>query len=103
MPTTTTGVSETRTFAWIAPPTTTRSHSTGYTTVRQRRVPPGEIAAIPKGQGLLITGATRQRLRLTPHHATEPWRTLTQTPGSHPATAGAASYPDRDALPVASP
>jgi type IV secretion system protein VirD4 len=97
MPTTTTGISETRTFARKAPPTTTRSHSTGYTAVRQRRVPPGEIAAIPKGQGMLITGATRQRLRLTPCHQVEPWRTLTQ-----PA-AGSGSYPDRDALPVACP
>jgi type IV secretion system protein VirD4 len=102
MPTTTSGISETRTFAWMAPPTTTRSHSTGYTTVRQRRVAPGEIAAIPKGQAMLITGATRQRLRLTPYHACEPWRTLTQTSGPLRATAGNASYPDHDALPVAS-
>jgi type IV secretion system protein VirD4 len=96
MPTTTTGTSETRTFAWKAPPTTTRSHSTGYTAVRQRRVPPGEIAAIPKGQGMLVTAANRQRLRLTPYHRAEPWRTLTQ------AAAWPESYPDRDALPVAS-
>jgi type IV secretion system protein VirD4 len=100
MPSTTTGVSETRTFAWMAPPTTTRSHSVGYNTVRQRRVPPGEIAAIAKGHGLLVTGATRQRLRLTPYHACEPWRTLTQARGSLLAGGGSASYPDRNALPV---
>jgi type IV secretion system protein VirD4 len=100
MPTTTTGVSETRTFAWMAPPTTTRSHSVGYSTVRQRRVPPGEIAAIPKGNGMLITGPNRQRLRLMPFHACEPWRTLTQEGGSLRAAAGSASYPQRDSLPV---
>jgi hypothetical protein len=83
MPTTTTGVSETRTFAYMAPPTTTRSHSTGYTAVRQRRVPPGEIAAIPKGEGLLVTGASRERIHLTPYHACEPWRTLTQESSAH--------------------
>ena len=103
MPSTTTGVSETRTFAWMAPPTTTRSHSVGYNTVRQRRVPPGEIAAIPKGQGMLVTGAQRQRLRLTAYHACEPWRTLTQTAGSLRAAAGSASYPDRDAPPSLDP
>jgi type IV secretory pathway TraG/TraD family ATPase VirD4 len=102
MPNITTGVSETRTFAWMAPPTTTRSHSVGYNTVRQRRVPPGEIAAIPQGSGMLITGAYRQRLRLTPYHACEPWRTLTQTVDSLPSAAGTASYPDRDAPPVPS-
>jgi type IV secretion system protein VirD4 len=101
MPSTTTAVSETRTFAWMAPPTTTRSHSVGYNTVRQRRVPPGEIAAIPKGRGMLISGPNRQRLRLTPYHACEPWRTLTQAAGALPAAAGSASYPDHDAPPVA--
>jgi type IV secretory pathway TraG/TraD family ATPase VirD4 len=100
MPSVTTGVSETRTFAWMAPPTTTRSRSVGYNTVRQRRVPPGEIAAIPKGSGLLITGANRQRLRLTAYHACEPWRTLTQAAGLL-AAGGSASYPDRDGLPAA--
>jgi type IV secretory pathway TraG/TraD family ATPase VirD4 len=101
MPSTTTGVSETRTFAWMAPPTTTRSHSVGYSTVRQRRVPPGEIAAIPKGSGMLITGPNRQRLRLTHYSACEPWRTLTQPAGSLPAASGSASYPHRNALPAA--
>jgi type IV secretory pathway TraG/TraD family ATPase VirD4 len=97
MPTTTAGVSETRTHGWMPPPpTTTRSRSVGYNTVRQRRVSPGEIAAISKGHGMLISGANRQRLRLTPYHACEPWRTLTQTAGSPPPPA---SYADRDARP----
>lgn len=99
MRSTTTGVSETHTFDWMTPPTTTRSRSVGYNTVRQRRVPPGEIAAIAKGSGMLIAGAHRQRLRLTPHHACEPWRTLTHTAGSSPAPGAAASYPERDARP----
>jgi hypothetical protein len=85
----------------MAPPTTTGSHSIGYSTVRQRRVPPGEIAAIAKSSGMLIIGANRQRLRLTPYHACEPWRTLTQAAGSPPAAGGPTSYPDRDALPIA--
>ena len=58
----------------------------GYNTVRQRRVSPGEIAAISKGHGMLISGANRQRLRLTPYHACEPWRSLAQTAGSPPAS-----------------
>jgi type IV secretory pathway TraG/TraD family ATPase VirD4 len=99
MRTTTTGVSETHTYAWTAPPTTTRSRSVGYNTVRQRRVSPGEIAAIPRGNGMLISGANRQRLRLTPYHACEPWRSLTQAGGSPLARGVTASYPDRDARP----
>jgi type IV secretion system protein VirD4 len=79
MPNRSTGLSRSRT-GWTGPTTITRSQTDGYTVTRQRRLPPGEIAAIPPGQALLIQGTTHQRLRLAPHHTTQPWRTLTQTP-----------------------
>jgi type IV secretory pathway TraG/TraD family ATPase VirD4 len=77
MPTHSTG-SSIATTGWFSPTTTTRSRSDGYTVARQRRLPPGEIAAISPGNALLVTGARHRRLRLTPYHATEPWRTITR-------------------------
>ena len=79
-----------------------------FPTAGQIRVfgrPPGDIAAIPPGQALLIRGTTHQRLRLAPHHTTQPWRTLTEAAPPlqlHPAAGDdAASYasptPDKDA------
>ena len=76
MPTHSTG-SSTSTTGWFSPTTRTRSRSDGYTVARQRRLPPGEIAAISHGNALLVTGAQHRRLRLTPHHEAEPWRTIT--------------------------
>jgi type IV secretory pathway TraG/TraD family ATPase VirD4 len=76
MPTHSTG-SSISTTGWFSPTTRTRSRSDGYTVARQRRLPPGEIAAISHGNALLVTGARHRRLRLTPHHAAEPWRTIT--------------------------
>ena len=77
MPTHSTGYSISTT-GWFSPTTRTRSRSDGYTVARQRRLPPGEIAAISTGQALLVTGARHRRLRLTPYHTTEPWRTITR-------------------------
>jgi type IV secretory pathway TraG/TraD family ATPase VirD4 len=77
MPTHSTG-SSISTTGWFSPTTRTRSRSDGYTVARQRRLPPGEIAAISPGNALLVTGARHRRLRLTPYHATEPWRTITR-------------------------
>jgi type IV secretory pathway TraG/TraD family ATPase VirD4 len=72
-----TGFSTSRT-GWLPPTTRTRSRSDGYTVARQRRLPPGEIAAVSLGTALLVTGARHRRLRLMPYHASEPWRTITQ-------------------------
>jgi type IV secretion system protein VirD4 len=77
MPTHSTGFS-TSTTGWFSPTSRTHSRSDGYTVARQRRLPPGEIAAITTGNALLVTGARHRRLRLTPHHAAEPWRTITR-------------------------
>ena len=53
---------------------------TGRTTStqRQRVLSPGEVAGIPAGSALQLDGVAWQRIRLTPAHTTEPWRTLTQ-------------------------
>ena len=77
MPTHSAG-SSTSTTGWLSPTTRTHSRSDGYTVARQRRLPPGEIAAIGPGNALLVTGARHRRLRLTPSHAAQPWRTITR-------------------------
>jgi len=70
------GISHARTSGWFQPTTTTRSQSVGYNTARQRRLPPGEIAAVPRDRALLVTGARHGRIRLTPYHQHEPWRSI---------------------------
>jgi len=65
---------------WGAPTTTTDSESLTYQTVRQRRVPPGEIAAIRKGSGLLIRGASSTLIRTTPYYQQAPWSTIAELP-----------------------
>jgi len=65
---------------WGAPTTTTNSESYTYQTVRQRRVPPGEIAAIRKGSGLLIRGASSTLIRTTPYYQQAPWSTIAELP-----------------------
>jgi type IV secretion system protein VirD4 len=77
MPTHSTG-SSISTTGWFSPTTRTRSRSDGFTVARQRRLPPGEIAAISHDKALLVTGARHRRLRLTPYHVAEPWRTITR-------------------------
>ena len=93
MPTHSTGTSISTT-GWLSPPTRTRSRSDGYTVTRQRRLPPGEIAAINAGNALLVTGARHRRLRLTPSHTALPWRTITQAePARQPEAATVSSTP----------
>ncbi len=75
MPTHQTGYA-TSTTGWLSPTTKTHSRSDGYSVARQRRVPPGQIAAISTGNAFLITRARHRRLRLTPYHTSEPWRTI---------------------------
>jgi type IV secretory pathway TraG/TraD family ATPase VirD4 len=78
----------TSTTGWLSPTTKTHSQSDGYTVARQRRLPPGQIAAVSPGSALLVTGARHRRLRLTPYHIAEPWRTITNAPAitAAPAT-----------------
>jgi type IV secretion system protein VirD4 len=47
-------------------------------TQRQRVLSPGEVANVPAGRGLYLDGVRWELLTLTPAHACEPWRTLTQ-------------------------
>jgi len=57
----------------LLPSPGTRSESIAYHTARQRTHPPGEIASLPSGHGLLLRGTHWGLLRLTPWYRTEPW------------------------------
>jgi type IV secretion system protein VirD4 len=63
------------------PPTDTQTIT--HQTTRQRTLPPGEIAQLPAGRGLLLRGTQWGLLRLTPWHRTQPWTAVAraQTPG----------------------
>ncbi len=52
------------------------SESVSYQTQRQRVLPPGDIAKLPPGQGLLLRGAQWNLLGLTRWFEREPWRTV---------------------------
>lgn len=65
------GVSRART-GLLGPTTTTSSESVSYQTTRQRTLSPGEIAAIPHGNALLVRGANWGLLRTTPYHSSAP-------------------------------
>jgi len=56
--------------------TTAKSETVVYSTTRQRTLSPGEVAAIPKGHGLLVRGASWGLLTTTPYYAAAPWKTL---------------------------
>jgi len=60
----------------LLPPPGTVSESVTYHTQRHRTLPPGEIACLPKGHGLLLRGTDWGLLRLTPWYRTEPWTTI---------------------------
>jgi type IV secretion system protein VirD4 len=62
------------------PPPGTGSESVTYHTQRHRTLPPGEIARLPKGHGLLLRGTQWGLLRLTPWYRTEPWATVVTKP-----------------------
>jgi len=51
----------------------TDSESVTYHTQRHRTLPPGEIARLPTGHGLLLRGTHWGLLRLTPWYRTQPW------------------------------
>jgi type IV secretion system protein VirD4 len=63
-------------FEHDTPPTDTESVT--YQTGRQRTLPPGEIAQLPRGRGLLLRGTQWGLLRLTPWHRTQPWVAVAQ-------------------------
>jgi type IV secretory pathway TraG/TraD family ATPase VirD4 len=46
-------------------------------TQRTRILSPGEVANIPAGKGLHLDGLAWELVTLTPAHATEPWKTIT--------------------------
>lgn len=54
-------------------PPGSESESVTYQTQRHRTLPPGEIAGLPNGHGLLLHGTHWGLLRLTPWYRTEPW------------------------------
>jgi len=60
----------------LFPPSGTSSESVSYHTQRHRTLPPGEIARLPKGHGLLLRGTHWGLLRLTPWHHTQPWTAI---------------------------
>ncbi len=70
----------------FAPPGT-ESESVTYHTQRHRTLPPGEVARLPKGHGLLVRGTNWGLLRLTPWYRTEPWVTVAAEPSQLVATA----------------
>jgi len=80
---TTMGVTKSTT-GWTSPTTTAKSETVAHQTTRQRTLTPGEIAAIPRGHGLLVRGANWGLLQATPYYATVPWSTIAN-PGQGPA------------------
>ncbi len=64
------------------PPPGTSSESVTYHTQRQRTLPPGEIARLPSGRGLLLRGTRWGLLRLTPWYQTQPWVTVARGAGA---------------------
>jgi type IV secretory pathway TraG/TraD family ATPase VirD4 len=76
-----------RAEGWFPPPAT-NSESVTYHTQRQRTLPPGEVARLPKGHGLLLRGTHWGLLRLTPWYRTEPWATVAAIAAGPSAVAG---------------
>jgi len=66
-----------------------------FSTQRQRVLSPGEIAAIPHCRALHLDGVAWELLTVTPAHASDPWRTLTQdsTPMNRRASVTSAGDP----------
>jgi len=56
------------------------SESVSYQTQRQRVLPPGDIAALPPRQGLLLRGAGWGLIGLTRWFECEPWRSVAKRP-----------------------
>ena len=72
----------------LFPPPATASESVTYHTQRHRTLPPGEIARLPNGHGLLLRGTHWGLLRLTPWYRTEPWATVAAVERAHVTSAG---------------
>ncbi|MGH2833120.1 MAG: type IV secretory system conjugative DNA transfer family protein [Solirubrobacteraceae bacterium] len=53
-----------------------RSEGTSYQTHRQRVLPPGEIAQLPKDRGLLLEGASWELIELTRWYQHDPWTSI---------------------------
>jgi type IV secretion system protein VirD4 len=51
----------------------TRTESVTYQTQRQRTLPPGDVARLPSGRGLLLEGTGWGLVRLAPWYRTQPW------------------------------
>jgi type IV secretion system protein VirD4 len=62
----------------LIPPPGSKSESVSYQTQRQRTLPPGDVARLPNGNGLLLRGAEWGLLRLAPWYRTEPWSTASR-------------------------
>jgi type IV secretion system protein VirD4 len=60
----------------LLPPPGTSSESVTYHTQRQRTLPPGDVARLPRGHGLLLRGTHWGLLRLSPWYRTEPWAAI---------------------------
>jgi type IV secretion system protein VirD4 len=60
----------------LLPPPGTRSESVTYHTQRQRTLPPGDVARLPLGHGLLWRGTDWGLVRLAPWYRTQPWVTV---------------------------
>jgi type IV secretory pathway TraG/TraD family ATPase VirD4 len=56
--------------------------STTVSTQRTRVLSPGDIANIPRGQGLYLEGTSWELVTLTPAYSAEPWKTLIEAPSS---------------------
>lgn len=70
----------------LLPPPGTSSESVTYHTQRHRALPPGEIAHLPTGHGLLLHGTHWGLLHLTPWHQTQPWTAVAAIEHAHPDT-----------------
>jgi type IV secretory pathway TraG/TraD family ATPase VirD4 len=62
----------------LLPGAGSRSESVTYQTQRQRTLPPGDIAHLPGGHGLLLRGTDWGLLRLSPWYRSEPWLSVAQ-------------------------
>lgn len=60
---------------WLSP-NEGYNESVSYQTQRQRVLPPGEVAKLPAGQGLLLRGGEWGLIGLTRWFEREPWRSL---------------------------
>jgi type IV secretory pathway TraG/TraD family ATPase VirD4 len=67
----------------LLPPPGTTSENVTYHTQRHRTLPPGEIAQLPNGHGLLLHGTHWGLLRLTPWYRTPPWTAVAAINNTH--------------------